>query len=653
MLLSAPITMVPGVGDVLATRFSRLGIETVQDLLFHIPFRYEDFTNQTTIAHAKLGEQVSIAAEVTSITQFRTRRGLIVVKARIADTTGSFDIVWFNQPYVMTVLKKGTQKIFSGKVVVNTFSKKMTLQNPTLEDVEKDEYLHSNRRVPVYPETEDLSSRVIRTIVSRVLHRTPNIPDVFSVDFCAAHNLPSFDQTLRLIHFPEDDTNVETYKRRLAFQEVFTLLQQAKERQKALHMIKVPNLLRITKQDRLTFEHALPFTLSISQIHALEDLSRDLVQPYPSNRLIQGEVGSGKTVVAAFALYCAVKQGTDAIFIAPTHIVAHQHLHTLEPIFKKLGVFTQLITADHPLKEKRTGNSGTVYIGTHALFQHAKTLKPAVVVIDEEHRFGVEQRDTFWNTTKKPHLITMTATPIPRTVAYTVFADREVSYIEEIPEKRKHTTTKVIASASRAQTYTRIKKKILNDHIQVFIVCPFIQESEKETLSSIKAAEKEYETIHKIFADFNVALLHGKTPKEKRDTIFTNMRDGKIDILVSTPIIEVGVDIPNASIIIIEGAERFGLAQLHQLRGRVGRAGQEAFCLLFTSEGIGETKRLRILETHENGNELAELDLKLRGSGELLGTQQHGWNALKFASWFDTELIQECKKAVESRNFLI
>jgi ATP-dependent DNA helicase RecG len=371
------------------------------------------------------------------------------------------------------------------------------------------------------------------------------------------------------------------------------------------------------------------------------------VQPFPARRLIQGEVGSGKTVVAAFALYCAALNRTRSILVAPTQILAQQHFHTLSQIFSKLQIPLILVTQAHAMPP--TFEDNTIFIGTHALFSHKKTIQPAVVVVDEEHRFGVKQRETFWptgETTKKPHLITMTATPIPRTIAHTILANQDVSYLEEIPEKKKKITTKVVNKENRKKAYVWIDQHI-EKGAQVFAVCPFIDQSEQETLANVKSATKTFAEIKKVFSKRRVALMHGKVKQEERAEILKKMRDGKVDILVATSMIEVGIDLPRASIIVIEGSERFGLAQLHQLRGRVGRAGQQAYCFLFTTEGIETTKRLQKLEKETDGNILAEYDLKLRGTGELLGTRQHGFDALKFASWFDEGLIEECREVIQ------
>ncbi|MBI5151835.1 MAG: ATP-dependent DNA helicase RecG [Candidatus Pacebacteria bacterium] len=646
MNLSNPITHLKGVGDTSARSLDRLGIRTLSDLIYHIPFRYDDFRVQKTIAELESQEVVTVCATVHSITKIQTRRNMTMIKAVLTDESGKIDAVWFNQQYLLMTLRKGTEKYFSGKVT--EYQGKKTLNNPTIEDVSHENQLHSGRLVPIYSETEGISSRTLRTLVSRALESLDSIEDSLTENLRATYHLPPLEKSLQFLHFPENEGDIHIYRRRLAFEEVYTLLLAAQQKKQALQIMKVPHPLQFSAVQRKAFESVLPFTLSPSQLSALLDLSLDLLKPYPSNRLIQGEVGSGKTIVAAFALYCAAVNSVNSVLVAPTQILATQHFQSLHPIFEKLDIPVYCVTADQPLQNTEVP---AIYIGTHALFSQSKTLNPAVVVIDEEHRFGVEQREAFWQKKKRPHLITMTATPIPRTVAQTILADKDVSFLEEIPERKKHITTKIVSETKRQDAYHWIEDQIEKERAGVFVVCPFIQQSENVELELIKSAEQEYQRMVHQFPHRTVALLHGKTPKDERGRVLQSMAKKEIDILVATPIIEVGIDIPHASIMIIEGAERFGLAQLHQLRGRIGRVGQKAYCLLVPTQGIDETKRLKIMQTNATGNELAEYDLKLRGTGDLLGTRQHGWDALRFASWFDHELIKECKEAVSQQPF--
>lgn len=637
--LTTPVEDVRGVGPAVRQYLWALDIATVKDLLYHIPFRYEQYANRYTIATAPPDELVSITATVRSITKFTSKRGLKIISATLEDESGKIQAMWFNQDYILLTLKKGDTRQFDGKIT--TYKGKRTFSNPKIFPVTEEK--GDGKIVPIYPVSEGITPRKLYAIIRHVLENTGMIPDCFTEAFRKKHHLPSLDTAIRTLHTPPEGTSLDTYKHRLAFDEVYAFLSEAAKRKHAQE--KTPGFpLSIKPADVHAFEHALPYTLTGSQLKTLLDLSLDLSKPYPANRLIQGEVGSGKTTLAAFVLFAAALNGYDGVFVAPTQIVAQQHYDTFKPIFTGLKIPVKKVVG----KSAVNGiHAGTAYIGTHALFNHKKTLHPAVVVVDEEHRFGVSQRETFLQNRKRPHLITMTATPIPRTVALTVLADRDVSYLEEIPEKRKHVITKVVQETKRNAAYAWIDKEIEQHRIQAFVVCPFIQQSGHETLASVASAEDMYTDIRKHFPKRTVALLHGKMDRETREDVFNRMRKGTIDMLVATPLIEVGIDIPNATVMVIEGAERFGLAQLHQLRGRVGRAGQKAYCFLFTSGDKETTTRLRILEQHGDGNTLAEMDVKIRGTGKILGTQQHGWSGLRFASWFDTSLIRECKAAIE------
>lgn len=640
MTLQDPIDSLKGVGPATTELLAKLNIHTVGDALHHIPFRYNDFRTQKTISQVDDGDEITLEATLKSITKIALKRGMTLIKAVIEDASGTLGVTWFNQPYLLMTLKKSHRYLFSGKVKI--YKGKNTLTTPTIEQVTQDEAIHSGRLVPIYPATDGITTRSLRTLLWNALHDAIKIPELLSQEVQHSYTLLPKKESLTKIHFPEDETHITQSRRRLAFEEVYLLLLEAANKKHALQLMKVPQQLQVDEAMQTSFQHAVPFTLTPSQLQAIQDLTHDLSQRFPTHRLIQGEVGSGKTLVAAFALFVAEKHNTQSVFLAPTQVLAEQHFHSLQSIFEKLHINAQLITRETKID---TSSQSAIYIGTHAILEHIQDIHPSVVVVDEEHRFGVHQRESFWNGTKKPHLITMTATPIPRSVAHTVLADRNMSRIEEIPSKKKNITTKVVPASKREAAYAWIEKEI-EKGTQAFVVCPLINDSQSETLATVASAEQEFLRIKKAFPHRAIRLLHGKTPKNDRSTILQHMREGAIDILVATSVIEVGIDIPNASIMVIEGAERFGLAQLHQLRGRVGRAGQKAYCFLFTSKGVITTERLNIIQQYSDGNTLAEYDLKLRGTGDLLGTQQHGWDGLKFASWFDEKLIEECKDAV-------
>lgn len=639
--VSSSVLELKGVGPELAKKLDKLAIRTIHDLLLHVPFRYDDLSKRTTIAELRPDEEVTVLATVSKLTQIRSRQGRAMIKGTLEDDSGKVDVLWFNQPYLLYSLRSGSRRAFSG--TPKLFKGKLSFINPITEELKQEKGLHTGRLVPVYPETAELSSRTLRTLLHQTLTEI-SVPEPHPTPFLSRYHLPTLQETFWHLHFPENPEQATNGKRRLAFDEVFGLLGEARKKKEQRKKRKALHRLSMETEWQREFLKLLPFAPSPSQTQALFDMALDLVQPYPADRLIQGEVGSGKTVLAAFACFCAARNGRNAVVLAPTQILAKQHFETLSGFLTPAGIRVHLLVAG--AEPPSTTEQGIVYAGTHAVFGHIPELQPAVAVVDEEHRFGVKQREAFWRGRAHPHLFTMTATPIPRTAAHTILADRDVTVLEEIPEKKKRIKTRVVSQSKRENAYAWIEDK-LQQRIQTFVVCPFIGESDQETLQSVKAAETEFQTLQHRFASFKLGLLHGKTPKEARERILEAFANGTLDLLVSTPVVEVGIDIPNAGIMVIENAERFGLAQLHQLRGRVGRRGQHAYCFLFAGQPEAE-ERLKPLETLDNGNDLAELDLRRRGAGELLGTRQSGWHGLRFASWFDQTLIRECKTALDT-----
>ncbi|MEP7167395.1 MAG: ATP-dependent DNA helicase RecG [Candidatus Woesebacteria bacterium] len=634
--VDSPIALLPGVGPAREAQLQELGIETIKDLLFDAPFRYETVEREVLIANLQIDTTVCIKATVASKFPIRTPRFKSMLKAKVTDSSGSLDVTWFNNPFILNTLKIGEEYYFTGKV--GLFGKKPALTNPTIEK----QIPEFGSLVPVYHESADINSRYLRKLI-RFAYENVDLSDTSLMKtIYTKHGLISLKNALESLHqIKADCVDLKIAKERLAFDELFYLIKEVTEQKKAHQQSASIGKLTATNTDINAFFSLLPYAPTSSQRETIAAISLDLVQPHPMFRLVQGEVGSGKTTVAAFALFISARQGKKGILICPTNILARQHFDTLTTLFGKrisIGLYTG--------KEKET--DADILVGTHALFA-LKGIHPSVVIIDEEHRFGVKQRETFFKLKKKPHFLSMTATPIPRTVALTALSDRDVSYIVSHKDN-SNIKTWVTPNSKRAGAYEWIKKTLQTSGHQALIVCPFIEESLIETLSTVKSAKKEYESLQKIFSTFKLDLLHGKLKPEAKEKMFTKMMTGKTDILVTTPVVEVGVDIPKASIIVIEGAERYGLAQLHQLRGRVGRRGQEAFCLLFTSESANErtSSRLEFFAKSYDGNALAEYDLKHRGSGELTGIAQHGFDALKFASWSDLKLIEICKKEVEA-----
>lgn len=652
--LSDSVSKLPGVGPVRAGQLEALGIFTIKDLLWYAPFRYETIEKNAQIATLVTNTTVVLKAAVLSRSPVKTSKFRSMIKATVTDGTGKLEVTWFNQPFVINSLKVGAILYFVGKV--SAFQGKPTLTNPSIL---RQPPLTGNL-VPIYHESSSITSRYLQQLIRHAMELADLSESHTFGPVAIHHNLPSFATACRNLHMPDSIDDTKKAMNRFAFEEMYTLIAGVISRKREHEQSKVLQRLVCDQNQIASFFQLFPYTATPSQKEAVNAIAADLKKNYPMYRLIQGEVGSGKTTVAAFALWAAATHNSTAVLVCPTNILAQQHFETLQSIFKPADISIGLYTG----KEKRT--DAQILVGTHALF-NIKGLKPSVVVIDEEHRFGVQQRETFFKRKKKPHFLSMTATPIPRTVALTALADRDVSFL--IPHKSNaNIKTWVVPHRKRMGAYDWIKKTLRQTQQQALIVCPFIEESTVETLTSVKSAKKEFDTLRLIFSEFNLALLHGKLKATQKEQLFADMMEGKTDILVTTPVVEVGVDIPKASIIVIEGAERFGLAQLHQLRGRVGRRGQEAYCLLFTSPNplptqqlessqlslmessdAGGSRRLLYFSRTYDGNALAEYDLRHRGSGELLGVRQHGFDTLTFASWFDHELIQTCKKEVELR----
>lgn len=591
-------------------KLAKLNIYSVFDLLYHIPFRYEDRSLISTIREVQPGETVTIIANLDSIKNAYTRRGKIIQQASISDSSGSIPIIWFNQPYLLRSLKPGQQLSFYGKI--NFFGRAKTLISPEYET------LPTTKIVPIYPETAGISSKWLRSKIHSLLNQLPSV------------NYLHLD-SLSPIHFPTSLDQVPPAHHNLALDELFLLQLSALLHRKSWQQTRLTHAFSIDQEKVAQLISSLPFTLTPSQNSTIKQILSDLSKSTPMNRLLEGDVGSGKTVVAAIASYVAYLNGHQTILMAPTQILAQQHFNTLKNI---LNIPIALVTSN-----KKINLDSNILVGTHAILSGKLQLnKVGLVIIDEQHRFGVAQRALAANIGSSPHVLTMTATPIPRTIALTLYGDLDLSTLDTIPN-RQLIKTWIVPEEKRDSAYNWIKSQ----KTQVFIVCPFIQES--ESLQSVKAVKIEFEKLKQIFSDFKLGLLHGKLKSKEKDEVIGKFRTGEYNILVSTPIIEVGIDIPTASIMLIEGADRFGLAQLHQLRGRVGRGQAQSYCLLFANK---DTARLKALEKHASGAELAEIDLKLRGAGNIFGTAQHGIPQFKIANYDDFDLIQTAKNQAAS-----
>jgi len=624
------------VGPIYQKRLEKIGIKTFKDLIYHIPARYLDFREKSPISRLSIGESITIKGKVDSIKNLYTRSGKKIQLAQVSDKSGSVDVIWFNQPFLIKTIKEGETYSFSGKV--DWFGRKKAMISPLI---------NTFGIVPIYPETYGISSKWLRGKIKTAYQLiggeiTEYLPQTYGF-----LDLPS---AIKEIHFPNDPDRAKKARERLAFDELLALQITNLKRKSAWQKNHPVYNLEINRKEINQFIDNLPFKLTVSQNKVIDEIIEDLQKPYPMNRLLEGDVGSGKTVVAAAAAFIAFLNGCQSVIMAPTQILAQQHFDTLNNLLQPFKVRISLITS--AITEKDLGRCD-IFVGTHSLIHQKINIdKVALVVIDEQHKFGVEQREHLVKKIGKknisPHVLTMTATPIPRTVALTFYGDLDLSTLNETPEGRQKITTWVVPKEKRDNAYKWIDKNIQKIGSQVFIVCPLIEESESETLKDIRSVTKEYQSLKKIFKGRKLGLLHGKLKMEEKNKVVDDFRSRKLDILVATPVVEVGIDIPNATIMVIEAADRFGLAQLHQLRGRVGRSDIKSYCLLFyQNEGEKSKARLSAMEKGISGFELAELDLKLRGPGEIFGLRQSGIPELKIASWTDIDLIKKAKEAAE------
>jgi len=664
-------TALSGVGKRFAGQLKKLGVKTVKDLLWHFPTRYEDRSEILKISELKTGEEVTIKGIVQKTTTRRIPyRHLAITEVSVIDEDGSpLTVTFFNQPYVENALKVGKAANFSGKV--GTYKGKVTLQSPVYELTEirgkEKETQHTGRLVPVYKETKGITSRGLRFIIKPILESLEELHEYIPDTTLSSLDLPDVNQALKDIHFPEKEMDAIRAIKSFAFRDLLLLqLRNLQERAK-LQKLEAYSI----THDREELEKLLgflPFELTASQRNSLYEIMEDMAHVHPMNRLLQGDVGSGKTIVAGIAALLTVNQKCQVAFMAPTEILARQHYKTLTKFFeeyeggialltgKESKVFygehleTELKKADL-IKKISSGEIGIV-IGTHALIQKQIAFnRLGLVVIDEQHRFGVHQRAELTKATSiTPHFLSMSATPIPRTLTMTLFGNLDLSLIDELPQGRKPIITKIVDPANRNKAYQFIKEQIQSGR-QAFVICPRIEESEhadeivtskQKEVWEVKAVKVEYEKLSKeIFPDLKVSMLHGKMKVAEKAEAMKAFVEGKCDIIVSTSVVEVGVDVPNATIMLIEGADRFGLAQLYQFRGRVGRGEHQSYCLLFTDSKTESTgKRLESLIQAKNGFELAEMDLNLRGPGEFLGDTQTGMPDLTLKALQNPELLK-------------
>ncbi len=671
MKLNAPVTSIPYIGEAYQKRLAKLNIHTVEDLLLHLPHKYEDFSSVMNIADVKPDNNCTIKAKISKIENKRIfKRKMVLTQATVEDDTGVMNIVWFNQGYLLNTVIEGEEFFLSGKA--SHRGKKLYLMNPIVEKVNGD-LIHTGRIIPIYPETRGLTSKWLRFVIKNLLDRVEGkIDEILPPKLMKECDLLGRRDAIAKIHFPQSVNDYKKAMRRLSFEQIFSIQLSVIEEKIRISQEKAVSIpLNVDAAQKLV--SLLPFNLTDAQRKSAWRILKDLEKKYPMNRLLEGDVGSGKTVVAAMAIANVIKAGYQAAFMAPTEVLAKQHFREVFNILKDLNLNVGLLTGKEDkyyskklksdfieisrkrLLEKVLSGEIDLLIGTHALIQDKVKFKNlALVVLDEQHRFGIRQRAKLVSRDAKdkriPHLLSMTATPIPRTLALTIYGDLDISIIDEVPKGRKKIKTKVVLPKDRDEIYSFIRDQVSAGR-QAFIICPRIEPSDdtkKESVwSKAKAVKEEYDKLSKkIFPEFSTGLIHGKLGIKEKERAMDAFRRGKTDILVSTSVVEVGIDVPNATVMLIEGADRFGLAQLHQLRGRVGRGEFQSFCFLIPESFSPKTKRrLSAIEKSHDGFELSEKDLKLRGPGDFLGTRQWGVPDSVMKSLTDLKLVETAREA--------
>jgi ATP-dependent DNA helicase RecG len=678
LTLNTELSRIKGITKRLQDGLAKLGLVTVRDLVLHLPNRYDYFRSGTPIGELSIGQTVTIRGRVADIRMRRSfRRNMAIVEATIEDGTGSVRAVWFNQPYILRSMPKGTAGNFAGKVTASNGS--LYLSNPVYEPAYA-ETKHTAGLVPIYPETKGLTSRGIRYLMRPVLDALGNVQGSMPEHAAHALRLPPFAEALRVIHAPHAENAVEPAKKRIALEDLF-LLQLGNLQIKRQLAQEPAHAIPWTSAERDAALAELPFPLTKSQRRSLDEILEDIRNGHPMNRLLQGDVGSGKTVVVATAALLAARHGLQTAILAPTETLARQHYRTIEKTFGRImhewSLNGALITAAEcrasygeglettlpkaRIMERVADGHMKIIVGTHAIIQKGISFANlALVAVDEQHRFGVEQRAALVKPKAEgrrelPHFLSMSATPIPRTLSLTIFGDLDLSIIDELPLGRKPILTKIVAGTGRAQAHTFIRNEIKKGR-QAFVICPRIEEAENTETntpnpwSDVKAVTAEYEKLARdIFPDLTVAMLHGKMKSAEKAAVMEAFSKRKADILVATSVIEVGVDVPNATIMAIEDADRFGLAQLYQFRGRVGRGEHQSACLLFTANASPVAReRLTALTTAKNGFELAERDLAMRGPGEFMGRTQTGMPDIAMNALNNMELVKAAREAAHA-----
>jgi ATP-dependent DNA helicase RecG len=660
--LDAPITAIKGVSTSLAAKFKRLGVATVRDLLYFFPHRHLDYSQRKYISQLSEGEEQTVIANVwqAGVTMLGGRRG---TEAIVGDETGNVRVVWFNNPYLAKSLPTNARVVLSGRV--SLFGGRHVFESPEWELLEDRELIHTGRLVPIYPLTQGLKPRQVRKLMKGVVdHWVGQVEDFLPAELIKRRKLLELPRAIMQAHYPDDVEARENASHRLAFDELFLLQLGVLGRKYEWQEGQPGNPLTADKKVLDKFLESLPFQLTGAQRRVLAELLADLEKPRPMSRLLQGEVGSGKTVVATAALLIAAASGYQGAFMAPTEILAEQHFTNVSQLLSRAGkqvaeeenlrrfsgllskpLTVALLIGDikqarkQEIQQRIGAGEIDIVIGTHALIQKEVGFQNlSLAVVDEQHRFGVAQRSALRQKGFNPHVLVMTATPIPRTLALTLYGDLDLSVIDELPPGRQVVKTRWLKPTQRESAYAFLKKQVAGGR-QAFIICPLVEESE---IIQAKAAVAEYQRLSgEVFPDLKLGLIHGRMSAAEKDEVMHRFRSGELEVLVSTPVVEVGIDVPNATVMLVESADRFGLSQLHQFRGRVGRGSEQSYCMLLAENPseIGRA-RLDIIENIQDGFELAEEDLKLRGPGEFFGTRQSGLPDLRMAKLSDVKLLE-------------
>ncbi len=665
--LDSPITVIKGISSSWTAKFGKLGVKTVRDLLYFFPHRHLDYSQVKFISQLGEGEEQTVIANVwqAKVTMLGGRRR--GTEAIVGDETGNIRVVWFNQPYLAKKLPTNTRIVLSGRV--SLFKGRPVFESPEWEMVEAKDSIHTGRLVPVYPLTQGLRPRQVRKLMKEVVDQWAwQRADFLPPELRQRCDLLELPPAISQAHYPEDGSLKDRARVRLAFDELFLLQLGVMSKKHDWQAGQPDSALDTEAPLREVFLKSLPFTLTAAQQKVLQEILADLQKPQPMCRLLQGEVGSGKTVVATAALLTAVANGCQGAFMAPTEILAEQHFATIDALLSRTGqaeeketylrsyagllsrpLTVALLVGDinqarkKELQQRVLEGDVDIIIGTHTLIQKGMEFpRLGLVVVDEQHRFGVSQRSALRQKGFRPHMLVMTATPIPRTLALTLYGDLDLSVIDELPPGRQAVKTKWLKPWQRNSGYAFLRRQVAGGR-QAFIVCPLIEESEA---IAAQAAVAEYQRLSReVFPDLRMGLLHGRLSAGEKGEVMHRFRSGGLDILVSTPVVEVGIDVPNATVMLVESADRFGLSQLHQFRGRVGRGTEQSYCMLL-AENPSEVarERLDIIEKIQDGFELAEEDLKLRGPGEFFGTRQSGLPDLRMARLFDVALLELARR---------